>query len=205
MVITRHAPAFFKFQLGDLTVALNPPSKKSSIKASRFGADIVLQSQLHEDFGGGEDLNLGGKNPIVIDGPGEYEIKNIIIRGLPGVSTYGGKESINTIYTLNMDNMKICVLGLQSVSTLLPETKSAIDEVDILFIGSGDGILASSDAYKLSVSLEPRLIVPFAFNDGDLKLFLKEAGSDEKAEEKLTLKKKDLEGKEGDIMSIKIT
>ena len=55
------------------------------------------------------------------------------------------------------------------------------------------------------MKLEPRLISPMHYGDvGEktaLKTFLKEGGEENmKAEEKLTLKKKDLEGKEGDII-----
>ena len=56
--------------------------------------------------------------------------------------------------------------------------------------------------------MEPKIIIPIHFGEtGDknvLKTFLKEGGAEnEKAEEKLTLKKKDLEGKEGDIIILK--
>ena len=48
------------------------------------------------------------------------------------------------------------------------------------------------------------MIIPMDYDDSSLKLFLKEAG-EEKAEvvDKLTLKLKDLEGKEGEVVVLK--
>lgn len=205
MIVTRHAPAFFKLQLGDLTVAVNPPSKESKMKASRFGADIVLENLRDPDFSGGKDMNLGGKAPFVISGPGEYEVKSIFIKGAPGEFMIGGEKAINTIYTFSIDVIRVCFLGLQSNKTLVAEAKSGLSDIDLLFIGFGQGIIPASDAYKLAVSLEPKAIVPFSFKEEEIKAFLKEGGSNAKAEEKLTLKRKDLEGKDGDIMILSIT
>jgi L-ascorbate metabolism protein UlaG (beta-lactamase superfamily) len=207
MIITRHAPAFFKISVGDLVIAVNPPAKSSKQKASRFGADIVLQNINHEDMGGGADMNLGGKTPFVIDGPGEYEIRNVFIKGFLGSSKYAGKEVINTIYMMEVDNIKVCILGLDYNKTLGGEAKEGIDEVDLLLISFGEkeGLMSPADAYKLAVSLEPKAIIPISYDSGDLKLFLKEGGSDTKEEDKLTIKRKDLEGKEGDIIPISIS
>lgn len=200
MIITRHAGSFFKLQLGDLTVAVNPPSKSSKTKASRFGADIVLQNINQEDFNGGDEMTLGGKTPFVISGPGEYEIKNVFVRGVPSESTIGGEKSINTIYTLTMDGINICILGYPSNKVLNAEAKSGIAEVDLLFIGFGDGALSASDSYKLAVSLEPKAMIPFADDENKIKAFLKEGSSTAKGEDKLTIKRKDLEGKDGEII-----
>ena len=65
-------------------------------------------------------------------------------------------------------------------------------------------VLSAPDAYKLAVSIEPHIIIPMHYGDdaagkAALKVFLKEGEGGEEME-KLTLKKKDLEGKEGDII-----
>ena len=43
MVISYLGGECFKITQGDLTLAFNPPSKDSSLKASKFGADIALR------------------------------------------------------------------------------------------------------------------------------------------------------------------
>jgi len=205
MIITYYGGEFFKVQFGDTTLAFNPISKESKLKSSRFGADIVLTSTYHEDFNGVDQVTHGEKKPFVISGPGEYEVKEVFIKGLPSESKYGGKDLVNTIYTVSLENMNICFLGANSSAELKTETVEALDEIDILFVPiGGDGVLEPAKAYKLAVSLEPKIIIPMHFGDvGEkdaLKTFLKEAGENPKSEPKLTLKKKDLEGKEGDIV-----
>ena len=84
-----------------------------------------------------------------------------------------------------------------------PTHKEIIDETDVLFIPVGeDGFLLNAyDAHKLAVSLEPKLIIPMDYDEKSLPIFLKEAGS-EKIDpvEKLTIKKKDIDSKLGEVV-----
>ena len=104
----------------------------------------------------------------------------------------------------------MCFLGVLDSEKLPPETIEELDEIDVLFVPiGGEGVLAPAAAYKLAVSLEPKIIIPTHYGDvgakDALKVFLKEAGESPKAEEKLTLKKKDLEGKEADIIVLALS
>ena len=205
MIITYLGGEFVKVQFGDTVVAFNPVSKDSSLKTSKFGADVVLSSINHEDMNGVDQISFGEKKPFVITGPGEYETKGIFIKGLPSESGYGGEKRINTVYTLSLEGMNICFLGALNTPELPKETDEAIDEVDILFVPiGGDGVLDSAKAYKLAVSIEPKIIIPIHYGDMGtkeaLKNFLKEAGENPAPVPKLTLKKKDLEGKEAEVV-----
>jgi L-ascorbate metabolism protein UlaG (beta-lactamase superfamily) len=206
MIISYNGIESFKVQFGDTIVAFNPVSKDSKFKASKFGADIVLVSLNHKDMNGADNLSFGDRKPFVISGPGEYEIKDIFIKGMKSESKYGGEAKINTIYSVLMENINMCFLGALSNKDLTDEVKETLGDIDILFapIG-GEGALSPADAYKLAVKLEPKIIIPMHYGEvGDknaLKIFLKEAGEDNvKAVDKLTLKKKDLEGKEAEVM-----
>lgn len=204
MIITYYGAQFFKVQFGDITLAFNPISKDSKLKPSRFGADIVLSTTFHPDFNGYEQVSHGDKKPFIISGPGEYEVNGVFIKGLPSESRYGGDDLINTIYTVSLENMNICFLGAINNHELKSETIEALDDIDILFVPiGGDGVLDPVKAYKLAVSLGTKIIIPMHYGDigikDALKTFLKEAGENPKSESKLTLKKKDLEGKEGDV------
>jgi Beta-lactamase superfamily domain len=59
MIVTYLGHEHFKIQYGDLTIALNPPSKDSDFKSSKFGADVVIQTLEHPDMNGGADLSYG--------------------------------------------------------------------------------------------------------------------------------------------------
>jgi L-ascorbate metabolism protein UlaG (beta-lactamase superfamily) len=202
MIISYGGAQSFKVQFGDTTLAFDPVSKKSEFKSNNFGADIALISLNHPDMNGVDQVNRGDKQAFIINGAGEYEIQGVFIKGLPSVSKYGGSQLINTIYTVNFENMNLCFLGALGQTDLPSETKESIDGVDILFVPiGGDGVLSPAEAYKFAVSLEPSIIIPMNFDDKSLKSFLKEGGDEGvKPVEKLTVKKKDLEGKEGEII-----
>ena len=213
MIISYHGVECVKIQFGDKVLVFNPISKDSKFGAARFGADVAFISLNHPDMNGAENVAYGERKPFVATGPGEYEIKGIFAEGLAGgQSAYGGNQPAggsNTIYLVTLEGIKICFLGALNTTNLPAPVQEAAEEVDILFVPiGGDGVLNSADAYKVAVSLEPKIIIPIHFGEtGDknvLKTFLKEGGAEnEKAEEKLTLKKKDLEGKEGDIIILK--
>jgi len=205
MIITYLGGAFVKVQFGDTILAFNPISKDSKLSTSKFGADIVLTSINHQDMNGVEQVTFGDKKPFVISGPGEYEVREVFIKGLPSISNYDGEKRINTVYAVTLEGMNICFLGAVNTSELPKDTDEAIEEVDILFVPiGGEGVLEPSLAYKLAVSIEPKIIIPILYDNAKgkdhLKAFIKEAGDNPKPEKKLTLKKKDLEGKEAEVM-----
>ncbi len=207
MIITHYGGQCFKIQTGDIVIAFNPSSKDSKLKPARFGADVALVSLNDKDFNGTENLSYGDKEPFVVSGPGEYETKEIFIKGFLTETNYGGEKKINTIYTVLFDGIKLCFLGaVGSVDSISSEIKGEISRSDILFVPIGGGdVIPSSGAGKLAVSLEPKVIIPMHYEgigESDaLKEFLKEEGVDKVSPvDKLTVKKKDLEGKEGEII-----
>ncbi len=205
MIITYQGIEFFKVQFGDTVLAFNPISKDSKFKNSRFFADVALISANHPDFNGAENLSYSGKEPFIISGPGEYEVKGVFIKGFASKSNYGGKERINTVYSVTLEGMNLFFLGAIGEPDV-KGAKEAIDGIDVLFVPiGGGGALDATTAYKFAVSLEPKIIIPMHygenFDKNALKIFLKEAGAEESGHlDKLTLKKKDLEGKEAEVM-----
>ena len=208
MVITYHGGEFFKATFGDTTVAINPISKESKLSGARFGADIAVVSLNDKDFNGIEQVTHGEKEPFVVSGPGEYEVKKVFIKGFQSESNYGGEERINTVYSIMLEGMNLVFLGALSSKKLNPDIKEALGDIDILFVPiGGNGVLDTSDAHALAVDLEPKIIIPMHYGeieDGQgkaLAKFLKEDGAENgKPIDKLTIKKKDLEGKEGEIV-----
>jgi L-ascorbate metabolism protein UlaG (beta-lactamase superfamily) len=206
MIITYHGADFFKVSFGDTTIAVNPISKDSKLKSTKFGSDITLVSLNSTEHNGLDVTSRGEKESFAITGPGEYEVSGVFIKGFISNSVYGGTERFNTIYTVNLEGMNLCFLGALTDEKLSSEAKEAIDGIDVLFVPiGGDGVLEPAVAHKLAVQFSPKIIIPSHFGDtGDknaLKVFLKEAGEESvKPIDKLTIKKKDLEGKEGDVV-----
>lgn len=206
MIITYFGKQFFKMELGKMVLAFNPVSKSSKTGLlAHFGADIAMVTTNHPDYNGVEQLSHGERAPFEITGPGDYEVKDIFIKGAISNAVIGGKKYINTVYIFTLDGINIAFLGALSEGELSKESHEAINSPDIVFIPiGGGGLLDAKAAAKFASSLEPRLIIPMDYDATSLKAFLKELG-EEKAEvvDKLTLKRKDLDNKEGEVVVLK--
>ncbi len=212
MIATYHGGVFLKLQTGDVTIAINPISKDSGKKVTRFGSDICLVSTNLNLTNGIDQVENAGKVPFVISGPGEYEVKGINIKGVESDFTWKeGKEpqtKKNTSYIFTFDNIKICVLGILT-DKLSAEARDAISSCDVLILPVLDGkegdnkFLSSHDAVVVANNLDSKIIIPVGYDDKTLPIFLKEAGAvGLQAVDKLTIKKKDLDGKEGDVVTL---
>lgn len=176
MIITYQGQESFKISQGDLSIAVNPTAKVS--------ADITLYTTR-----GSLSQITSEKAGFIIDGPGEYEIKEVFIKGF----LVKESEVYKTTYLINYEGMKLCFLG-----AALPVKD--IEDVDILLVPVGSDPAA---AYKLAVSLEPSVIIPMQYAKPALEQFVKEGGEKVEAIDKYVVKKKDLEGKEGEIVVLK--
>ncbi|OHA53365.1 MAG: hypothetical protein A2Z62_02660 [Candidatus Terrybacteria bacterium RIFCSPLOWO2_02_42_20] len=200
MVITYYGAACFKVQSGETVLAFNPPSKESEYKSPRFASDIVLVSSNHKDYNGWESL-LGkteGAKPFVAEGQGEYEVSGIYIKGI------GSNGRNNTVYSLVLEDISICHLGALS-KEMDPSLKEAVGEADILFIPIGGGeLLDPQKAAGAAIHLEAKVVIPMNYDESQLKQFIKEFGAGGTvAADKLTIKKKDLAEKKGEVVVLK--
>lgn len=206
MIITYYGKQFFKIGQGEMVLAFNPVSKASKTGiTAKFGADISLITTNHPDYNGLDQLSHGDRVPFSVTGPGDYEVKEIFIKGSISNAAISDKKYINTIYSFAVDGIDLLFLGALSDAQLSKETMESINSPDILFIPvGGNGLLDAKSAAKLASSFEPKMVIPMDYDATSLKLFLKEMG-EEKAEvvDKLTLKRKDLEGKEGEVVVLK--
>lgn len=222
MILTYHNGACIRAQAGDTTIVFGPVSKQSKhYKPTNFGADVACIPLNHPDMNGADEVARGDKCPFVLLGPGEYEVCGSVIAGFASRSrwegpdsanaTTGRKEHINTIYAVSFDGLSLLYLGAQG-NVELPKDVLEMDPPDILVIPiGGNGALTPAEAHKVSVNLEAKIIIPVLYDlpaqagDKTLKQFLKEAGSESiKPEEKLTLKPKDVVGKENEVVVLGI-
>lgn len=200
MVITYYGLSCFKVESGKLAIAFDPPSKDSDLKPPRFSADVALSSHDHPRHNGLKELP---GEPFLIAGPGEYEAKSLMVTGYPSFhdKSKGEKKGLNTIYVVEMENMRLCHLGDLGTSDLDAETIETIGEVDILFVPTGGGdVLDAEGAVKVINVLEPKIVVPMHYaiprtsiKGEKIDEFLNELGEKGiKSEEKFTIKKKEL-------------
>ncbi len=202
MIITYHGAGHIKLVTGDVTIAIGPVSKNSKKRQTKYGANVCLIPLIHDDYNGVENVTHGEKIPFVIKGAGEYEVDNIFINAFSSKIVRDKIEYMANSFVFNFDGIRVAYIGgIQEL--LLSEQKEIIDEVDVLFVPiGGDGVnLNPYDAYKLSVGLEPKVIIPVDHNELTLPIFLKESGEEKvQSLEKLTIKKKDILDKKGEVI-----
>jgi len=207
MRITWHGQACFQLTISGnkdkkepTKIVIDPFSKEIGLRLPKMEADILLITHQHYDHNFKEGVS---GEPFLIEGPGEYEIKDIFIEGIPSFhdEVEGKERGENTIYVIEGEEMKICHLGDFGQKELTTEQLEKIGEVDILMIPVG-GVytINSKGALKIISQLEPRIVIPMHYNLPKLKIklegvekFLKEIGKKSvEPQKKLLIKKKDL-------------
>jgi len=199
MIITYHGGQCLKFSQGDTTLVLNPHDKKSSFGGVRFGANVVAVSVHHPDFNATESIT---GTPFVIDTPGEYEVGDVGVRGYGVATTYDGEARFNTIYQIHFEGINIVHLGALQDADIDPKILGEFGDIDILIMPID--VLQVPAAAKLATKLEAHAVIPVHYDKVSLAAFLKEFDSAAQPIEKFTIKKKDLEALEGEIVVLNV-
>ena len=213
MIITYYGISCFKIQSGDNVLVFDPPAKNAAAKTPRFESHLVLISHNHPRHNGEGVINPKEEKLQVINGPGEYEIKGAQITGLPSFhdDQNGKKYGPNTIYKVEWEGIRLCHLGDFGEKELSDRAKEELSGADILFLPiGGETVIDAQKAAAISAQIEPRIVIPMHYdapnakNKNQLAEFLKEMGEEKtKAEEKLTIKKKDISQEESKVIVLK--
>ncbi len=172
------------------------PFSDIGLRMPNFEADILLVTHQHQDHN-----NVGAVkgNPFIIEGPGEYEIKEVFIKGIHSFhdDKEGKERGLNTIYTVEAEGMKFCHLGDLGQKQLTDEQLEKIGAVDILMIPVG-GIytIDAGESQKIIGQIEPKVVIPMHYSLPKLKFkldglekFLKAMGKNSiEAQDKFTVK-----------------
>lgn len=202
MIISYLGKQHIKIQQGDLVISVNPPSKGSSFAGSgKFGSDIVISSVSHKDYGGVADAKYGDRTPFCITGPGEYEVKDVEIVGAYTETTLDGVLYPNTIYRIIVEGIVVVVTGPLSKNSFNSSIKEQIGTAHILILAlSGGDEYGIAEAEKVVLSLEPSVVIPVDYTETALASFIKSSGSPVEKLDKLTIKRKEVQEKNGTIV-----
>jgi len=109
MIINWLGHSAFKIQFKDVTLAIDPYDK-IGLKMPKFQADILLISHEHDDH---NNMAAIKGEPFLINGPGEYEVKNVFIYGIPGFhdNKQGAEKGKITMYLIEAEGIKIAYLS----------------------------------------------------------------------------------------------
>src|SRR3989344_166471 len=109
----------------------------------------------------------------------------------------GKQRRVNTIYTIEAEDMRFCHLGDLGQKELTDEQLESIGHVDILMIPvGGEYTISASEAAKVIGQIEPKIVIPMHYELPKLKValdgvdkFLKVMGKNAVvAQDKLTIK-----------------
>lgn len=191
----------------DVTIFIDPFDKSIGLRPPQGNADLVLVTHNHHDH---NNISALRGEPVVIDTPGEYSIKGVNIVGFDSFhdEKEGAERGRNAIYVIDTEEIKICHMG--DLGSDLDENQlSGIDGVDILFIPIGGKYTINYEkAVKIIKKIEPAIIIPIHYkipgslvDIDDEKKFCSEMGNcpSEKVS-KLNIKKRDLEGKNMEVI-----
>jgi L-ascorbate metabolism protein UlaG (beta-lactamase superfamily) len=190
--------ACFLIQGRDVSILTDPVPPESGYDMGSPQVDIVTVSHDHAGHSALDQVQDGYR---LLNGPGEYEIKEVFITG---IRTYhdgdrGSQYGRNTVYVFEIDDLVFAHLG--DIGHVLSEEQvESMMSVDVLMIPAGGGpTINANQAAEIIGQVEPRMVVPMQFRtgDGDLDLepvedFLRELGTAEyRTEERLVVRKSD--------------
>jgi len=214
MIINWYGHSCFKItnQGGRLIIITDPFNKKIGLNPPRCSADIVTVSHQHYDHNNTKTITgMEDSKPFIVDSPGEYEIKGVSIVGCRSFHDKEKKEQ-NIIYLMEIDRIRVCHLGDLGQDKLEDKQIEKIGNVDVLMIPvGGNYTIGAKRAVKIINQVEPSIVIPIHYklpglkiNLDDVKEFLKEMGLNGIAPvDKLTVKKKDLLGKQIEVVVMK--
>jgi L-ascorbate metabolism protein UlaG (beta-lactamase superfamily) len=159
-----------------------------------LAADIVLFSN------GQENALTISQEPFTIDTLGEFDIKGCM------VTTWCTPDGI-ICYKVTSEGIHLLHLG-RIKTKISSEIIEGVGKVDVLIVPVGGGnYLSASDAASIITELEPRIVIPMAYqsdNDpdaADVTAFIKAVGlKPEITDKKIILKQKDLPVEETKLM-----
>jgi L-ascorbate metabolism protein UlaG (beta-lactamase superfamily) len=215
MTIQWFGQSFFKINTKnsvgeDVVVAIDPFDKSYGLKVpTKFGADIVLISHEHKDHNNVDAIkgtNLSPE-PFVVSGPGEYEVKGVMIYGIPAFhdDQEGAERGDITMFLIESEGIWLAHLSDLGQKTLEDSQLEQLRDVDVLMTPVGGTFtINAKEASKIISQVEPRVVIPMHYNLPGLKFksgakldgvdkFIKEEGiKSEEIEGKLKINKKDL-------------
>ncbi|MBI2625406.1 MAG: MBL fold metallo-hydrolase [Candidatus Nealsonbacteria bacterium] len=191
-----------------VNIVIDPFDESIGLRVPNLEAQILLSTHDHRDH---NNIKAASGEYFLIKGPGEYERKEVFVRGIPSYhdSEGGAKRGPNTIYTIKAEDLVLCHLGDIGQKELSPEQIDEIGSVDVLMVPVG-GVFTvdGKEAAHIVSQIEPSIVIPIHYKIPKLKIglegpdkFLKAMGAKSLLPEpKLIIKKKDIQEEETKVV-----
>ena len=155
MELTWHGWSCFRLKGKEASIVTDPYTLPSPPALQKLTPDIVTVSDRQR-----ADATPAGAFKTIA-GPGEYEVKSVLITGTP--SFEHGKR-VGTFYKIEMDELVLCHLG-QLKESLSASQVEILGDIDVLVVpvAGQDESIDAAKAVEMINLLEPRVIVPMHF------------------------------------------
>ncbi len=180
------------FKAGSVHLVVDP--KLSLVGQKDLKVEGIIEIATHPQF-----VLLSKTEPkIIINGPGEYEVSGISIRGI-SARLYHDHNLKTVIFRLDIAGFRVAVLG-HAAAPLNESQLEGIGVVDIVTIpvGGNGYTLNAHEAAAIVRQISPKIVIPTHYQDNELRYevaqdnlegFLKELGATQhETIEKLKLK-----------------
>ena len=186
----------FKISTKDRTLIIDPFSKESGLTPPRGSADLVILSEPENELYS-YTQSISGE-PFVIDGPGEYDVKEHAISGIPFQDK--ATKRVITAYLIEAEGIRMLYLAHIKKLNIGQDELEDLGDIDILFVPvGGEEVFDFDDAAKAVNLIGPKIVIPTHYKIPGLKVeaeseekFLKEMCNKFEKMDKLSIKKKEL-------------
>lgn len=217
MIIQYFGQSCFKLSGKDtagnaVEVVTDPFGADYGLKVPNLSADILTISHQHPDH---NNVAAVKGTPYVIDIPGEYDIKDVFVQGIPVYhdDKEGAERGANIIFRLQIDDMSVVHLG-DLGHVLTNDQLGLLEGTDILLvpIGGNGYTLNAERAVEVINQIEPRIVIPMHYDLPGLKVdldtvdaFIKKIGIAPTNEEKLKILRKDLPAEDMEVVVLNLS
>ncbi len=180
MEITWLGNACVRIRTKQAIVLMDPYERAGGLDMGRPTADIVTVSHSHPMHS--HVAGVKGE-PLVIEGPGEYEVQGVQILGVATSlrpSEEAAKPGRNVAYLMEAEGIHVAQLGDIGAQPTA-EDAEPLSNVDILILPIAEGALEPDQAARTVRMLEPAIVIPTGYQSGvaddpRLKAFLSAVG-----------------------------
>lgn len=155
-----------------MDIIIDPYDDSTGLKLPKMKSEVVLITHKHEDH---NNLRAISGDPLVIDGPGEFEKKGVFIYGKTAYhdDQNGLKLGMITMYLIEEDNIKVAHLSDLGQKQLTDEQLEFLDDVDVLLIPiGGKYTINAENASEIISDIEPRVVIPMHYKIPGIKIDL---------------------------------
>ena len=151
----------FEIRSGASTVVFDPFPRAP--RPQVLGEGVIVVTASHPDPSR-VDVEPWRKIARVLEGPGEYEVAGLAIRGVPAPrSDPDEARAVNTVYVLEVERIAVCHLGVLQ-ERLSSQALQMIGPVDIVFTpANGDGVLGPEEAAAVIRQIDPKIVIPMYY------------------------------------------